>query len=61
MCWERRECCKKFVVAISGLTKEKKKKGGFEGACTIPQGLFFRSITKNQYSNKKREETTHCL
>jgi hypothetical protein len=27
MCWERRECSKKFVVAVLGLTKGKKKKG----------------------------------
>lgn len=61
MCWERRECSKKFVVAVSGLTKGKKKKGSSEGACTVPQGLFFRSITRNQYSNKKNVKKRHTV
>jgi len=61
MCWERRECSKKFVVAVLGLKKKEKKKGSFEGACTLPQGLFFRSITKNQYYNTKKVKKRHIV
>jgi hypothetical protein len=62
MCWERRECSKKFVVAVLGLTKGKKKKGSFEAACTVPRGCSVVQLRRtNTTIQKKSEEKTHCL
>jgi hypothetical protein len=62
MCWERRQCSKKFVVVVSGLTKGKKKKNEVLRVHALYlKGCSFVQLRRTNIPIKKHEETTHFL
>ena len=53
MCWERRQCGKKIGGRCLGIDKRKNEVSREQRL--LPQGLFFRSVTNNQYANTKKK------